>query len=234
MVRNPTLVAAIGDRFVVLDGATRTEALRTLGAPHAVVQDVDIDEGLQLETWHHVVRRLPADDFLQIVSALDGIRIEQVTEGSPQERMIEYGGICSAVTLDGRAFVVHASEGQNRFKALACVADAYISAAVVSRTLERDVNRLSSWYTDMTVLVEYPEFTVEQVLLAARSGTLLPAGVTRFIVPGRVLHLDVPLEVLASDQPLEQKNRWLHDHLTEKERAGKIRYYREPVYILDE
>ena len=234
VVRNPTLVAAIGDRFVVLDGATRTEALRTLGAPHAVVQDVDIDEGLQLETWHHVVRRLPADDFLQIVSALDGIRIEQVTEGSPQERMIEYGGICSAVTLDGRAFVVHASEGQNRFKALASVADAYISAAVVSRTLERDVNRLSSWYTDMTVLVEYPEFTVEQVLLAARSGTLLPAGVTRFIVPGRVLHLDVPLEVLASDQPLEQKNRWLHDHLTEKERAGKIRYYREPVYILDE
>ena len=82
--------------------------------------------------------------------------------------------------------------------------------------------------------VEYPEFTVEQVLLAARSGTLLPAGVTRFIVPGRVLHLDVPLELVLSDRPLEEKNRWLHDHLTEKERAGKVRFYREPVYILDE
>lgn len=234
IIRNPTLVAAIGDRFVVLDGATRTDALRRLGAPHAVVQDVDVGEGLQLETWHHVVRRLPADDFLDMISGLEGIRVEQVVEGSPQDRMIEYGGICSAITRDGRAFVVHASEGRNRFEALASVADAYITAGLVSRTLERDVNRLQGWYPDMTVLVEYPEFTVEQVLLAARSGMLLPAGVTRFVVPGRVLHLDVPLDVVVADQPLEQKNRWLHDHLTEKERAGKIRYYREPIYILDE
>ena len=53
-------------------------------------------------------------------------------------------------------------------------------------------------------------------------------------MPGRVLHLDVPLEMVLADRPLEEKNRWLHDHLTEKERSGKIRFYREPVYILDE
>lgn len=234
LIRNPTLVAPIGDRFVVLDGATRTDALRRIGAPHAVVQDVSVEQGLTLETWHHVLRRVDVDEFLTLVGGLDGIRVEEVKEGSPQERMIEYGGICSAVAVDGRAFVVHAAEGRNRFQALAAVADAYIGAGLVSRTLERDVRRLESWYPDMTLLVEYPEFTVEQVLLAARSGTLLPAGVTRFIVPGRVLHLDVPLELLTSDRPLEDKNRWLHDYLTEKERAGKIRYYREPVYILDE
>lgn len=234
LIRNPTLVAPIGDRFVVLDGATRTDALRRIGAPHAVVQDVSVEQGLTLETWHHVLRRVDVDEFLTLVGGLDGIRVEEVKEGSPQERMIEYGGICSAVAVDGRAFVVHAAEGRNRFQALAAVADAYIGAGLVSRTLERDVRRLESWYPDMTLLVEYPEFTVEQVLLAARSGTLLPAGVTRFIVPGRVLHLDVPLELLTSDRPLEEKNRWLHDYLTEKERAGKIRYYREPVYILDE
>lgn len=234
MVRNPTIVAAIGDRFVVLDGATRTDALRRLGAPHAIVQDVSVEDGLTLETWHHVVRRLEPDDFLALVGDLEGIRVEEVTEGSPQERMIEYGGICSVVAVNGRAFVVHAGEGRNRFEALASVAEAYIGAGLVSRTLERDMLRLATWYPDMTLLVEYPEFTVEQVLLAARSGTLLPAGVTRFIVPGRVLHLDVPVDLLTSDRPLDEKNRWLHDHLTEKERAGQIRYYREPVYILDE
>lgn len=234
VVRNPPIVAAIGDRYVVLDGATRTDALRRLGSQHAVVQDVSVEDGLTLETWHHVVRRLPIEEFLAVVSGLDGIRLEEVSGGSIQERLIEYGGICSATAADGRGFVIYAAEGSNRFEALARVAEAYIAAGVVSRTLERDVHRLAAWYPDMTVLVEYPEFTVEQVLLAARSGTLLPAGVTRFIVPGRVLHLDVPLELVLSDRPLEEKNRWLHDHLTEKERAGKVRFYREPVYILDE
>lgn len=234
VLRNPTIVAAIGDRYVVLDGATRTDALHRLGASHAVVQDVGVEEGLSLETWHHVVRRITPDQLTDLIGDLEGIRIEEVAEGSPQQRMIEFGGICSVTVADGRAYVVHAAEGRNRFQALAAVADAYIAAAPVSRTLERDLSRIQTWYPDMAALVVYPEFTVEQVLLAARSGTLLPAGVTRFIVPGRVLHLDVPLELVLADRPLEEKNRWLHDYLTEKERAGKIRYYREPVYILDE
>lgn len=234
LIRNPTIVASIDTRYVVLDGATRTDALRRLGSPHAVVQDVSVDDGLTLETWHHVVRRIAVGDLMDLISGLEGIRVEEVSDGSPQQRMIEYGGICSLLTVEGRSFVVHAAEGRNRFEALAAVAEAYIDATVVSRTLERDLRRLESWYPDMTALVEYPEFTVEQVLLAARSGTLLPAGVTRFIVPGRVLHLDVPLEVITGDRTVDEKNRWLHDHLTEKERAGQIRYYREPVYILDE
>ncbi|HJR91486.1 MAG TPA: NAD(P)-dependent oxidoreductase [Acidimicrobiia bacterium] len=234
VIRNPTIVASIGDRFVVLDGATRTEALRRLNSAHAIVQDVSVEDGLGLETWHHVVRRMEMDDLAELLGRLDGIRIEEVTEGSAHYRMIEYGGLCAITARDGRAFVVYAAEGRNRFAAVAEVADAYIQATLVSRTLERDVRRLEVWYPDMTALVEYPEFTVEQVLLAARSDTLLPAGVTRFIVPGRVLHLDVPLEVVTSDRTLEEKNRWLHDHLTAKEREGKIRYYTEPVYILDE
>ncbi|MGA7272913.1 MAG: NAD(P)-dependent oxidoreductase, partial [Acidimicrobiia bacterium] len=235
VMRNPTIVAAIGDRYVVLDGATRTDALRLLDSPHAVVQDVGVEDGLSLETWHHVVRRLPVGQLADLLGGLEGIWLEEVEGHSPHQRMIEYGGLCSVTSAtDDQAFVLHAAEGRNRFQAVASVAETYIAEALVSRTLERDVRRLHGWYPDMTALVEYPEFTVEQVLLAARSGTLLPAGVTRFIVPGRVLHLDVPLELVTGDQSLEEKNRWLHDHLTEKERAGEIRYYREPVYILDE
>ncbi|CAN5781761.1 hypothetical protein BH23ACT5_BH23ACT5_16950 [soil metagenome] len=234
MLRNPTIVAAIEDRYVVLDGATRTEALRRIGATHAVIQDVSVADGLTLETWHHVVRRLGVEELVSLRNDLAGVRLEEVTAGSPQDRMIEYGGLCSISASDGRSFVLHPVEGRNRFEAIAEVAEAYIEATVVSRTLERDMRRLAGWYPDMTALVEYPQFTVEQVLLAARHGTLLPAGVTRFIVPGRVLHLDVPLHLVLGDRSLEEKNRWLHDHLTEKERAGQIRYYREPVYILDE
>ena len=234
VLRNPPLVARVDDRYVVLDGATRSDALRQLGYRHTVVQDVAIDQGLGLETWHHVVRAVDPDDLIGVLDAVTHTTLEPVDATDAAMRAIEYGGLCSVTTVDGRAFVIHAEHGANRFDTLAAVAQAYIDAATVSRNLERNVRTLAGWYPDMVALVEYPQFTVEQVLLAAGSGRLLPAGVTRFLIPGRVLRLDIPLEMLGDDRSLEEKNRWLQDYLTDKERRGKIRYYREPVYLLDE
>jgi hypothetical protein len=33
---------------------------------------------------------------------------------------------------------------------------------------------------------------------------------------------------------LQEKNRWLHEILKEKQLKGGIRYYAEPVFLLDE
>ena len=232
-LRNPPLVARVDERYVVLDGATRSDALRQMGYRHTIVQDVAIDEGLALETWHHVVRAIEPDRLVEVLDSVPGTTMELVEDDAAM-RVLEYGGLCSVTTVDGRAFVLNADHGVNRFEALAAIAHAYIAAATVSRNLERNVRTLAGWYPDMVALVEYPQFTVEQVLHAAGSGRLLPAGVTRFLIPGRVLRLDIPIEMLADDRSLAEKNRWLHDYLSEKERKGKIRYYREPVYLLDE
>jgi hypothetical protein len=234
VLRNPPLVARVDDRYVVLDGATRSDALRQLGYTHTVVQDVAVDEGLALETWHHVVRGIDTDRLIEVLETVGDTTMEPVDPQDAPMRAIEYGGLCSVITVDGRAFVIHAEPGANRFDALAAVAEAYISEATISRNLERNVRTLAGWYPDMVALVEYPQFTVEQVLLAAGSGRLLPAGVTRFLIPGRVLRLDIPLAMLSDERSLDDKNRWLQDYLTEKERKGKIRFYREPVYLLDE
>jgi phosphoglycerate dehydrogenase-like enzyme len=234
VMRNPPIVAAVGDRYVVLDGATRTDALRALGAPHVVVQDVGVEGGLGLETWHHVVRSIDSDELHRILGEIDGVTAEEYPLGEANDRVIESGALCSVSLFGGPALVLSAVGGANRFDAMAAISDAYTAHAVVSRTLERDLSKVAAWYPDGVALVEYPEFTVEQVLLAARSGRLLPAGVTRFLVPGRVLRLEMPLDTLRDDRTLDAKNRWLHDHLTEMQRRGRIRYYREPVYLLDE
>ena len=234
IMRNPPIVAAVGDRYVVLDGATRTDALRAMGVPHVVVQDVPVDEGLGLETWHHVIRSIEPERLREILSAVPGVTIAECDPSEAHDRVIESGALCSVRFLTGPALVVSGSSGTNRFDALAAISDAYTAEAVVSRTLERNLSKVAAWYPDGVALVEYPEFTVEQVLLAARSGRLLPAGVTRFLIPGRVLRLELPVEMLTDPRDLDAKNRWLHDHLTEKQHRGKIRYYREPVYLLDE
>ena len=59
-------------------------------------------------------------------------------------------------------------------------------------------------------------------------------GITRFIVPGRILRVNLDLEILRSEQSIREKNRWLHEQLLEKQKNGQIRFYAEPVYLLDE
>ncbi len=234
IMRNPPIVATVGDRYVVLDGATRTDALRSLGVQHVVVQDVPVDDNLGLETWHHVVRSIDAGVLRQAISNVAGVSFTECEPEEARDRVISSGGLLSVSFFGGPALVASSDGGANRFDALAAISSAYTAAAVVSRTLERDLSKVSAWYPDGVALVEYPDFTVEQVLLAARSGRLLPAGVTRFLISGRVLRLELPLEMLTDSRDLSAKNRWLHDYLTEKQRHGKIRYYREPVYLLDE
>ncbi|MFZ1396582.1 MAG: hypothetical protein WAS33_06785, partial [Candidatus Promineifilaceae bacterium] len=94
---------------------------------------------------------------------------------------------------------------------------------------------LKNEYEALAAVVIFPEYTVNQVMAATlSSGRLFPAGITRFIIPGRILRLNAPLSVLKSDMSLREKNRWLHELLVEKQGKGGIRFYGEPVYLLDE
>ena len=95
--------------------------------------------------------------------------------------------------------------------------------------------RLSELGIVTRTLEHPPVFTVEQVMQATQLGNRrFPAGITRFLIPGRVLNLNADLAVLRSDQSLPEKNRWLHAMLQERQQAGAIRYYGEPVYLLDD
>ncbi|MBK7032042.1 MAG: hypothetical protein IPH49_01935 [Ignavibacteria bacterium] len=53
VLRNPPIVGS----GVVLDGATRTTALKLMGAKHLLVQQVPYggDHGVELQAWYHVL-----------------------------------------------------------------------------------------------------------------------------------------------------------------------------------
>lgn len=234
ILRNPPIVTPVDDRFVLLDGATRSEALRRIGFEHMVVQVIETDEVLELDTWSHVLRNSSFDRIVDAVGRAEGLSTEPTSSSSALDLMLEQGGVCAVIDPDGRAVVVHSEPGMNRFVAADTATNAYNTVADIARTLQRDPGAALAEFPDMAAIAVYPHFSVEQVLLAARSGHLLPAGVTRFIVPGRVLHLDVDLEWLAEDRPIEEKNREMHEKLQTRHMNGEIRYYREPVYLLDE
>jgi L-serine kinase (ATP) / ParB family transcriptional regulator, heme-responsive regulator len=80
----------------------------------------------------------------------------------------------------------------------------------------------------------YPQFVAENVFDLAVAGGRLPAGLTRFVVPGRVLRLNADLARLKSQEPLAAKRAWLEQFVHEKLARNRMRYYQEPVILLDE
>lgn len=233
-LRNPPIVTPVEDHFVLLDGATRSEALKRAGFEHMVVQVVQADESLGLETWSHGLLDTTYADAVAAIEATEGLFTESSRAASALDTLIEQGGVCAVLDPGGDAVIVLAEHGVNRFQAAERATRAYTDVSVVARTLERDLANVVAEFPELAAMVVFPHYSVEQVLLAARSGQLLPAGVTRFIVPGRVLHLDVDLGWLASEDPIADKNRHLHEQLQARHHRGEIRYYREPVYLLDE
>ena len=94
---------------------------------------------------------------------------------------------------------------------------------------------LKGEYPDLTALVVFPEYTVGQVMQVTLGGRYFPAGITRFLIPGRILRVNADLDILKSQQmSLNEKNRWLRRHLEEKMEGNHIRFYSESIYLLDE
>jgi len=234
-LRNPPIVTEVGDIYLVLDGASRTTAFRHLEFEHIIVQVTSPEEGLELAAWYHVILQITAPDLIRLLDELPVVTLKPAEPGRADEVMFEYGGLCQVKTVDGDDYVVYAAPGANRLDALNQLTNAYIKAAVVHRTLRDDLISLQHEYPDMAALVLFPEYSVSQVIQATVSGERkFPAGITRFLVPGRVMRLNADLAQLKSKGSLTKKNRWLHDMLVEKQIEGRIRYYGEPVYLLDD
>jgi hypothetical protein len=110
----------------------------------------------------------------------------------------------------------------------------YTAWGQVERTLLTSLSRLVAQFPRLSGVAIYPQFKPETVFTVARRGDLLPAGLTRFVIPGRILRLNADLERLRADEPLAAKRAWFNRFLQEKMARSRLRYYEEPVLLLDE
>jgi L-serine kinase (ATP) / ParB family transcriptional regulator, heme-responsive regulator len=220
---NPPIVGAAAERFVLLDGANRIAALRQLGFEHVIVQVTAADR-LRLDTWYHVVVDIDPDRLLRAVGEVNAVRLD----GG--------GGVpmCTLRLVDGRSFAVSPAPGLHPFAALNPLVAAYLAVARIARTTEAEAGAAIADRPDAAALVEFPRLTVDTVFAAARAGHRLPAGITRFIVAGRVIALNAPLAPLRARRPLDDHNAWLDDLIAERRAGGRIRHYPEAVYVLDD
>ena len=239
---NPPIVVAMDKRFVVLDGATRVTALKQLGVPHVVVQVVDVArDNVQMYTWYHAVHGLCPDALLALVEDIAGLHAVPMDVDTLPHALWEQSALGYLVTADGQGRLLALDDGLRSAQGegdwvdvLNALVDGYGAAGDVERTLNTNMAELRAQYPDLAGLFVYPQFSPDIVLKTAAAGRLLPAGLTRFVIPGRILRLNAPLAVLAGTMPLSAKADWLDGIVKEKLDGRRLRYYEEPVVLLDE
>jgi hypothetical protein len=237
-LRHPPIVAEDGDRYIVLDGATRITALREMGYRDVLVQIVDYKaDAIQVSAWHHVLAGLSHNRLLATLANVEGITLQPVDADTACRRLGTREIVGCLVMRNGQHFAIlcDGSPDENRQADLLCqLVSEYRGRTEVHRTVEVNLPALTAQYPDLTAVIVFPTFSPDEISRIALNGSKLPMGVTRHVVAGRALGLDIPLEMLTDAQSLEAKNAWLKDLIAKRLQANKIRLYQEPVFVFDE
>lgn len=236
ILTDPPVVSFWDGKYVVLDGATRTSTLKAMNYPHIIVQVVSPEREVTLHTWNHAVSDLNFDAFLEACTHIPHLQAHPTTVEEAEEHL-HTGTAFAYLNHIQRGIYVLDSDAptwEERLDAVREVVDVYNRLGQVERTLSTDMALLRNDYPDLSMAVVFRPLNVREILQAAADGHPMPAGVTRFVIPGRVLRLNARLDTLRRPVSLAQKNEWLNDLLTERLARAGARYYQEPVILLDE
>ena len=238
--RNPPIVTPLNDgsgRYMMLDGANRTMAIRAMAFPHILVQVIEPDDpGLLLQTWNHIVWELNPRSFIDGLRRMPGIYLKRGSVRHAELDLESASDLVLVRTPSGSTYKAVTEENglENRVLQLNRVVDSYRQRARLDRTFIRDVRYLREIYPLFSGLVIFPQFQMRDVLMLASQHCLLPSGITRFTISPRALHVNYPLEEFVAEKSLDEKNEdlqlWLQDRLARK----TIRYYAEPTFLFDE
>lgn len=236
-LRNPPVVAEAEGRFVVLDGATRTTALSALECRHLLVQVVPYSTHVKLEAWYHLLPETTARD---VIKGLPGKGVAGL-ETSPASVSLDHArkalgdrtAVAAVVVNEREAYLLQPNAG-NANTSLRTLVHSYGSFGEVHRIVNDDLQRVVRSEESVGAIVLFPPWKPEEITRAAIENDLLPAGITRHIIPGRALNLNASLDILQLDATLEAKSAWLDRWLTQKIMAKKVRFYHESVFVFDD
>jgi threonine dehydratase len=233
---NPPVTTFWEGNYIVLDGATRSTAFKRLGYPYVIVQVVDARrDDYELHTWYHAISG--EQSFARLrdhLQTIDQLSLAPLAAHQLQGVFNDPNTLCYFLDREGKATLAQVATDQSKLQVMNDLVASYTAWGQVERTLLTDLSRLLAQFPQMTAVAIFPQFKAETVFKVASRGDLLPAGLTRFIIPGRILRLNADLERLKRDEPLAEKRAWFNQFLAEKLARSRLRYYQEPVILLDE
>lgn len=247
-LKSPPIVAPIPgtNRYVVLDGANRTSAVKRIGCPHILVQVVDYaSDQVQLTTWHHLITGRSPETFLREIKSVDSLLLAPTTIGDARKLLVE-GAILSYIVTPpapGQVYTVTepeqgtTDEEPPAYTALLnAMVDTYKGdpEVTIHRVNTDNLAELMLLYEQISGLVVFPPYTPNDIVNLAKAGTVVPTGITRHIISHRALRVNVPMSLLCGDDAIEEKNEWWLEQIKRKLALNQIRHYQESTYLFDE
>ena len=213
---NPIIVASLGNKqYLQLDGMNRIYSFKTLGIKTITAQVVDYNnqEEIGLSSWLHIFNG-DIKKFIDFIKKDQSLIVSQGKMDQVGHRYIkekDFGRLCSIVTNKKEVFFISTggnfSEKIKRMNYLVSFYKNNLSRGALPYTLNHDsIKKFFKQYSDDNIIVIFPTFTPQQIIESAKSGVLLPTGITRHLVKGRVLNIDLPLSLFNNKKSPKEQN----------------------------
>jgi hypothetical protein len=240
VLKNPPIVTEVRangvPQYIVLDGASRTSALRALAIPDILVQIVDYHSpNLRLESWNHLLLDITPHKLRQELDQVACVAMVDMSADQARQELEERRILAYLKFSDGRHVGLRCSSDLNeQAHALNEVVRSYESKVELYRVASTDPGQLVADPARLSAVMVFPKYKPAEIVQLALNGAKVPMGITRHIIPGRALRLNLPLDILERAEPLSAKNEWFDVWLQDKIRNRNVRYYQEPVFLFDE
>ena len=242
-LRNPPIVAGLGaGDYLLLDGANRVSAMKELGYSHIPAQIVDYgDPAIQLKVWHHALIQGRSLNLLETFRAMPELRVDPVSTGK-LGRYLELRRVY-AIFVDESADCwglfpstgVHSVDSFDRIAVMGRIVASYEGQSDLERIKLADFSALPDVLRSLEhQLCLFPGLTKEELMDLARAKVMIPTGITRHLIPGRALGLNIDLGFLTENTSEEAKQKHFRAHLDQLEMDGRIRFYEESVFVMNE
>ena len=213
---NPIIVASLGQKkYLQLDGMNRSFSFKQLGIKTITSQIVDYSnqEEIELSSWLHIFKGV-TKKFLNFIKKDRALIVNQGSMDQVGHRYIkesDFGRLCTIVTKKKEVFFVSTggnfSEKIKRMNYLVSFYKDNLSRGALPYTLNHDsIKVFFKQNPNDNIIVIFPTFTPQQIIGSAKSGVLLPTGITRHLVKGRVLNINLPLSLFDNKKSLREQN----------------------------
>jgi hypothetical protein len=240
-LRNPPIVARLDQRHhVLLDGANRVSALVELGYSHVPVQVIDYARGeVQLKGWHHLLLEGAKLDLRERLASLDGARLVRAAVEDVAGLLALRQVFAVLVDETGAAWALRPATDRVELREWMAVIEGVVAAYEGRTRLERiklaEYAELPEVFRTVEhQLVLYPTITKAELLDLVSESLRIPTGLTRHLIPGRALGLHLPLAFLREPWSAERKAEHFHGVVDDLEMRGRIRFYEESVFVMNE
>ncbi|MBH0157219.1 MAG: ParB N-terminal domain-containing protein [Bacillota bacterium] len=218
VIRNPIIALHLeNEKYLVLDGAHRLNALKEMGCLRVPIQIVDPNH-VRINAWHHIV---PAGKWFEELTKHPSIEVTKKVRADEIP-------LATLSFHDHSELYIYAKYSTKELSKKLDVWHAIVNAYSEYQEVRRIPAHSKESPNLGFIRFNYPATCLDTIKKVVKLGKLYPAGVTRIQVNGRLLNLRIPFEFLTSKSFDEFEWESLCKH-----REDNLRLYSENVYLYE-